>query len=64
MPVAASNTIIGRLARIFGQSARSRWDLVMHGSIVDRFLRDVRDATVQIVPVRSDADTEDDSPGG
>jgi two-component system sensor histidine kinase KdpD len=37
---------------IFGQSARSRWDLVMHGSIVDRFLRDVRDATVQIVPVR------------
>ena len=40
---------------IFGQSARSRWDLLMHGSIVDRFLRDVRDATVQIVPVRSDA---------
>ena len=37
---------------IFGQSARSRWDLLMHGSIVDRFLRDVRDATVQIVPVR------------
>jgi two-component system sensor histidine kinase KdpD len=36
---------------IFGQSARSRWDLVMHGSIVDRFLRDVRNATVQIVPV-------------
>ena len=37
---------------IFGQSARSRWDLLMHGSIVDRFLRDVRNATVQIVPVR------------
>ena len=36
---------------IFGQSARSRWDLLMHGSIVDRFLRDVRNATVQIVPV-------------
>lgn len=36
---------------IFGQSARSRWDLLMHGSIVDRFLRDVRTATVQIVPV-------------
>ena len=36
---------------IFGQSARSRWDLLVHGSIVDRFLRDVRDATVQIVPV-------------
>src|SRR6266851_1347174 len=39
---------------IFGQSARSRWDLALRGSIVDRFLRDVRDATVQIVPVRSD----------
>ncbi len=25
----------------------------MHGSIVDRFLRDVRNATVQIVPVAS-----------
>lgn len=35
---------------IFGQSARSRWNLLMHGSIVDRFLRDVRNATVQIVP--------------
>jgi two-component system sensor histidine kinase KdpD len=49
---------------IFGQSARSRWDLVMHGSIVDRFLRDVRDATVQIVPVRNEADTEDDALDG
>jgi two-component system sensor histidine kinase KdpD len=48
---------------IFGQSARSRWDLVMHGSIVDRFLRDVRDATVQIVPV-GDAATEDDALDG
>jgi two-component system sensor histidine kinase KdpD len=48
---------------IFGQSARSRWDLAMRGSIVDRFLRDVRDATVQIVPMRSD-DAPDDGPGG
>ena len=39
---------------IFGQSARSRWDLVMHGSIVDRFLREVRNTTVQIVPVRQE----------
>jgi two-component system sensor histidine kinase KdpD len=38
---------------IFGQSARSRWDLLVRGSIVDRFLRDVRNATVQIVPVGS-----------
>jgi two-component system sensor histidine kinase KdpD len=36
---------------IFGQSARSRWELLMRGSIVDRFLRDVRNATVQIVPM-------------
>jgi two-component system sensor histidine kinase KdpD len=45
---------------IFGQSARSRWDLLMHGSIVDRFLRDVRNATVQIVPMASEADAADD----
>ena len=49
---------------IFGQSARSRWDLALHGSIVDRFLRDVRDATVQIVPVRNDQSPDDDAPGG
>ena len=49
---------------IFGQSARSRWDLAMHGSIVDRFLRDVRDATVQIVPMRNDQTPDDDAPGG
>ena len=27
----------------------------MHGSIVDRFLREVRNATVQIVPVGGEA---------
>jgi two-component system, OmpR family, sensor histidine kinase KdpD len=46
---------------IFGQSARSRWDLLVHGSIVDRFLRDVRDATVQIVPMREGGDVEGDA---
>jgi two-component system sensor histidine kinase KdpD len=45
---------------IFGQSARTRWDLLMHGSIVDRFLRDVRNATVQIVPMSRDADGAED----
>jgi len=44
---------------IFGQSARSRWDLLIHGSIVDRFLRDVRNATVQIVPMGGEAGAED-----
>jgi two-component system sensor histidine kinase KdpD len=45
---------------IFGQSARSRWELVLHGSIVDRFLRDVRNANVQIVPVRDSSPAEDE----
>lgn len=36
---------------VFGQSARSRWDILMHGSVIDRFLEDVRDATVQVVPL-------------
>jgi two-component system sensor histidine kinase KdpD len=49
---------------IFGQSARSRWDLAMRGSIVDRFLRDVRDATVQIVPVRNDHASDEDTSSG
>ena len=49
---------------VFGQSARSRWDLLVHGSIVDRFLRDVRHATVQIVPVGGGAENEDDALGG
>jgi two-component system sensor histidine kinase KdpD len=49
---------------IFGQSARSRWDLLLRGSIVDRFLRDVRNATVQIVPVGNGAGTEDDALDG
>jgi two-component system sensor histidine kinase KdpD len=49
---------------IFGQSARTRWNLLIHGSIVDRFLRDVRDATVQIVPVRNDQATDDDAVSG
>jgi two-component system, OmpR family, sensor histidine kinase KdpD len=49
---------------IFGQSARSRWDLLLHGSIVDRFLRDVRNANVQIVPIRGQASADDEGPQG
>jgi two-component system, OmpR family, sensor histidine kinase KdpD len=49
---------------IFGQSARSRWELAIRGSIVDRFLRDVRNATVQIVPVRTDQAADDDVTSG
>ena len=36
---------------IFGQSQRSRLELVLKGSIIDRFLREVPDAAMQIVPV-------------
>lgn len=38
---------------VFGQTSRSRWDILLHGSIINRFLREVRDATVQVVPVES-----------
>lgn len=36
---------------IFGQSARSRWDLIWRGSTLDRFLGAVPDAAVQVVPL-------------
>ena len=37
---------------VFGQSARSRWDVLLHGSVINRFLAEVRDATVQVVPIK------------
>lgn len=36
---------------IFGQSARSRWEILMKGSTLNRFLEEVRDAAVQVVPL-------------
>jgi two-component system, OmpR family, sensor histidine kinase KdpD len=36
---------------VFGQTSRSRWDVLLHGSVINRFLDEVRDATVQVVPV-------------
>ena len=36
---------------IFGQTARSRWEIVTQGSILNRFLEEVRDAAVQVVPL-------------
>lgn len=41
---------------VFGQSARNRLDIVLHGSIVNRFLDEMRDSTVQIVPMDKDKD--------
>jgi two-component system sensor histidine kinase KdpD len=44
---------------IFGQSARSRWEILLYGSVINRFLSEVRDATVQIVPlVNAEMDEE------
>ncbi|MBV9959416.1 MAG: universal stress protein [Acidobacteria bacterium] len=39
---------------VFGQSARSRWDVLLRGSVINRFLAEVHDATVQVVPIRPD----------
>src|SRR4051812_37785899 len=36
---------------IFGQSARSRWEILLKGSTLNRFLEEVRDAAVQVVPL-------------
>jgi two-component system sensor histidine kinase KdpD len=37
---------------VFGQSARSRFDILLRGSILNRFLSEVRDVTVQVVPMQ------------
>jgi two-component system sensor histidine kinase KdpD len=36
---------------IFGQTARSRWEILMKGSTLNRFLEEVRDAAIQVVPL-------------
>jgi two-component system sensor histidine kinase KdpD len=36
---------------IFGQTARNRWEILLKGSTLNRFLEEVRDATVQVVPL-------------
>lgn len=40
---------------VFGQSARSRWDILLRGSVLNRFLSEVRDVTVQVVPMHKPA---------
>jgi two-component system sensor histidine kinase KdpD len=35
---------------IFGQSARTRWDILIHGSALNRFLAEVKGAAVQVIP--------------
>jgi len=36
---------------VFGQTIRSRWDIFLRGSVINRFLSEVRDVTVQVVPM-------------
>ena len=36
---------------VFGQSVRSRWEILLRGSVLNRFLSEVRDVTVQVVPM-------------
>jgi two-component system, OmpR family, sensor histidine kinase KdpD len=38
---------------IFGQSQRSRLEVLFKGSVIDRFLREVPDAAVQVVPIEA-----------
>jgi two-component system sensor histidine kinase KdpD len=39
---------------IFGQSARSRWQILWRGSVINRFLREVEDAAVHVIPIEKD----------
>jgi two-component system sensor histidine kinase KdpD len=41
---------------IFGQSARSRWEILFKGSTLNRFLEEVRDAAIQVVPLDATGD--------
>ena len=34
---------------ILGQTQRSRWDIIVRGSVLERFLREVPDASVQVL---------------
>lgn len=36
---------------VFGQTARTRWEILMKGSTLHRFLQEVGDAAVQVVPL-------------
>lgn len=46
---------------IFGQTARSRWDILFRGSVINRFLEEVRDATVHVVPLERQTSEESDA---
>ncbi len=37
---------------VFGQPVRSRLDILLRGSVLNRFLNEIRDVTVQVVPMQ------------
>jgi two-component system sensor histidine kinase KdpD len=39
---------------IFGQSARTRWQILWKGSIINRFLREVKFAAVHVIPIEKE----------
>ncbi len=41
---------------IFGQSARSRWQIIWKGSVINRFLREVKDAAVHVIPLERETE--------
>ncbi len=40
---------------IFGQSARTRWQIFWKGSIISRFLGEVNDAAVHVIPLEKES---------
>ena len=40
---------------IFGQSARSRWEILLKGSIINRFLSEIKDSAVHVIPLEKDS---------
>src|SRR6185436_9055305 len=48
---------------VFGQSARSRWDVLLHGSVINRFLREVRGASVHVVPLEQEGPKDEITKG-
>jgi len=43
---------------IFGQSSRTRWDILLNGSVLNRFLGEVKGAAVQVIPPSDRADNQ------
>jgi two-component system sensor histidine kinase KdpD len=47
----------------FGQSQRSRWEILWRGSVIDRFLGEVPDAAVQVVPTEASSTSGEQGAG-